>query len=284
MASNYYLEAGSYEDVSWGAGDISVEANPSSGAIALVGGFDSVSIDDAASGDSVSMSMLEIDADTVMTEYGFSVGDVALALESMEVVEGYQAMALGPINVASTTSLDGGRASSDLRMDMAIEGSPLGDIRYDLDMVLENIDAAALGQVIDALEQAQNNPDPTMGFEAMQDDLANLVAAGLTFRINQLDISLPQGTMLAKLDIDVAETDPSSFTWSAVVLAMEASADITIPSGLYDMMVAMNPQANAAVAMGILRPDGDNYVMEAEYKQGLLTVNGAPMPIPIPGM
>ena len=65
---------------------------------------------------------------------------------------------------------------------------------------------------------------------------------------------------------------------------MEASADLTIPSGLYEMMVAMNPQVNAAVAMGILRADGDNYVMEAQYKQGLLTVNGAPMPIPIPGM
>ena len=65
---------------------------------------------------------------------------------------------------------------------------------------------------------------------------------------------------------------------------MEASADITIPSGLFDMVAMMNPDAQMAVAMGILRTEGDNYVMEAEYKQGLLTVNGAPMPIPLPGM
>jgi hypothetical protein len=46
----------------------------------------------------------------------------------------------------------------------------------------------------------------------------------------------------------------------------------------------MNPQAAALVAMGILLKDGDDYVMNAEYAQGLLSVNGAPMPIPMPGM
>jgi hypothetical protein len=34
--------------------------------------------------------------------------------------------------------------------------------------------------------------------------------------------------------------------------------------------------------MGILKKDGDFYVVNAEYRKGLLTVNGAPMPIPLP--
>ncbi len=284
MSSNYYLDAGSYEDFRWGAADVSIEANPSSGAISVDGGFDSVSFDNPSGGGSVSMSMLEIDAETEMTEYGFTIGDVAFTLASMEIVDGYQTISMGPINVASNTALDGDRVSSDLRMDMAVDGAPLGEISYDLDMVLENLDAAAFGRVLDALEGAQNNPDPMMAFASMEGDLADLVAAGLTFRIDQLDISLPQGTMLTQLEIEVPETDASSFAWPSVLLAMEASADLTIPSGLYEMMVAMNPQVNAAVAMGILRADGDNYVMEAQYKQGLLTVNGAPMPIPMPGM
>ena len=34
--------------------------------------------------------------------------------------------------------------------------------------------------------------------------------------------------------------------------------------------------------MGLLVPDGDDYIMNAEYAQGLVNVNGAPMPIPMP--
>jgi hypothetical protein len=46
----------------------------------------------------------------------------------------------------------------------------------------------------------------------------------------------------------------------------------------------MNPQAGSLVAMGFLVKDGEDYVMAAEYAQGLVNVNGAPMPLPIPGM
>ena len=46
----------------------------------------------------------------------------------------------------------------------------------------------------------------------------------------------------------------------------------------------MNPEAEALVAMGVLKRSGDDYVMDAEYAQGLLNVNGAPMPIPMPAM
>ena len=37
-----------------------------------------------------------------------------------------------------------------------------------------------------------------------------------------------------------------------------------------------------AAGMGFLKKNGDDYEMAAEYRKGLLTVNGAPMPIPIP--
>ena len=35
--------------------------------------------------------------------------------------------------------------------------------------------------------------------------------------------------------------------------------------------------------MGFLRLEGNFYEMEAAFESGLLTVNGAPMPIPLPG-
>ena len=33
--------------------------------------------------------------------------------------------------------------------------------------------------------------------------------------------------------------------------------------------------------MGIVQKDGDDYVMDARYADGLVNVNGAPMPLPV---
>ncbi len=282
MSSNYYVEAGSYEDFSWGAGDLMVATNPSSGNIVVEGGIDTVSFGDENSNESVSLSMLEIESDTETTDYGFSTGDIRFSVDSITIVEGFQTISMGPMNVEGSTRLNGDRVDSDVTMDMTMAGAPLGDMSWNIDMALEGWDAAAFGRVTAALESAQN--DPFGAFAAVERDFADLVAAGLAFRVDRFDVNLPQGTLLAELEVDVPESDAANFVWTSVLLEMEAAADITISAGLFDMIAVMNPDAQMAVAMGVLRQEGDNYVMEAEYKQGLLTVNGAPMPIPLPGM
>ena len=47
------------------------------------------------------------------------------------------------------------------------------------------------------------------------------------------------------------------------------------------MMRAMSPEVNTLLAMGMLTRSGENYEMEVRYESGLLTINGAPMPIPL---
>ena len=47
-----------------------------------------------------------------------------------------------------------------------------------------------------------------------------------------------------------------------------------------DAFAADNQQLQVAVAAGYVVRDGDVYKMNAELKKGLLTINGAPIPIP----
>jgi hypothetical protein len=68
-----------------------------------------------------------------------------------------------------------------------------------------------------------------------------------------------------------------------VILALTASADVRLPVAVMDLAQAASPESGALIAMGILKKDGDSYIVNAEYRKGLLTVNGAPMPIPLPG-
>ena len=281
MSSSYFLQAGAHEEVRWGDGDILIEVNPRSGNIVVDGGLDSITVDDG--GDSLQVSMLEFDADTEKTEYGFYTGDFGFSVDSFSVAEGFQTVTVGPLSLESSSELNGDRLDSDMQMAMAMAGGPMGDMSLDLDATFDGWDAESVGRISKALQGAQSNPNPMMALASIEQDAANLVAAGLTISIDRLDVSLPQGTFLSKMELLVPEMDRDNFVWTSVLHEMEASADITIPSALFDMIAAMNPDAQMAVATGMLRPDGDNYVMVAQYKQGLLTVNGAPMPIPLPG-
>ncbi len=121
-------------------------------------------------------------------------------------------------------------------------------------------------------------PIPDRLFAATERDLKRLLAAGLAIRFEQFDVSLPMGTVKAKFDASVAESDATSFEWTSLLLGTEASADFSVPETLIEMAVQMNP--GVAIGMGFLQKNGDVYDLKAEYKKGLLTINGAPMPIP----
>ena len=51
-----------------------------------------------------------------------------------------------------------------------------------------------------------------------------------------------------------------------------------------DMIVDVQPNAAMAIGGGYLVKRGDAYEMNAQMKKGLLTINGAPIPIPFGAM
>ena len=83
------------------------------------------------------------------------------------------------------------------------------------------------------------------------------------------------------MNVAIEESDPVGFIWSNALLDLRADADLSVSEEFVDFAMVMNPQAGAIVNMGLLRKNGSVYEMRAEYAKGLLTVNGAPMPIPL---
>jgi len=159
-----------------------------------------------------------------------------------------------------------------------------GEVSLAADVTLEGADAEAVAALQQAIDAAGTSGDPNVLFATIEEDLKRLLAGGMELRFDQLDVTLPMGTVVTKLDFKVAEEDPDTFDWSSLLLGTEASANVTVPEALVDMAMQMNPQAGAVVGMGFLQKNGDVYEMEAEYKKGLLTINGAPMPIPLGSM
>jgi hypothetical protein len=95
---------------------------------------------------------------------------------------------------------------------------------------------------------------------------------------------LAEGTFEADMELAVAETEPADFVWTGLLLSTRAQASIVIPAPLFEHIVSRMPDARALVAMGFLVPNNGAYELKAEFAQGLLTVNDAPQPIPIPSM
>ncbi len=288
LDTNFVLEAGSLSEAgttaAWGDTDINVTTSPSDNVIGFEGSVESLRL--SSDEQDVEFSGLSFTGDQRPTPFRFAMGDMKLEIQTISAtpVAG-PAVSFGPFIVDGRSDLVDDRIEVESRASLAgLEAPGMGEIGVELDFAIAELEPVALAAIADALDRLESDEDdPQVMFAAAEAPLKDLLAAGLQFDLRQLDIALPQGTIATRLSATVQETDRSNFAWSSLMLATEGSADVSIPKEVMDFAMAMNPQAGMAVGMGFLKLRGDVYELEAEYKKGLLTVNGAPMPVPLPG-
>lgn len=289
--SSYQVDEGSHtaEDVTvaWGKTKIDVTADTVSGDVTIVGDVDGVSstYGDAQAGMTQTMGIagLTFSGTQARTKYGFSTGDMKMSLDDMSVaMNGERMGGLKAMEVDGYTKLDGDRVGgrTTFKMESAIVPQ-VGEVTVTGDISLVGADAQAIGDITQTLNAMGPDPDPMQTFPAIESDLKRLLAGGLEMRFDKLDVAMPMGTVEVKMDIKVAEEDADTFEWTSLLLGTEGSAQIAVPEALVDMALAMNPQAGAVVGMGFLLKNGDVYEMDAKLAKGLLTINGAPIPIPL---
>jgi len=193
-------------------------------------------------------------------------------------------------NVSVAASIEPSRLSGTSTISIQEVVAPgLGEFALTMDVSLQGLHAKSLGVITAALRNAQEDGNREAALQAIypqiEDDVQKLVAAGAEIRVDRFDLTLPQGMVSTTLRVEFAEMDEDAkFSWSSVLLKMTASMNLRVSVELYEFAKMMNPEAETLIAMGILKRDGDDYVMAAKYAQGLLNVNGAPMPIPMPAM
>ena len=115
-------------------------------------------------------------------------------------------------------------------------------------------------------------------------ELQQFLSTGGEVTINHLNLSLPLGDIRTNFHFTLPEAGPgNAFSWPGLLLKLEATINLQLPVVLFQLIEAAQPEAGAAVAMGVLVLEGDQYKMELEYAKGLATINGMPMPVPMPG-
>lgn len=282
LKSNYVLEPGTFTNagstVSWGSVDVVVTTSPTSGDIGFSGSIGSAAADSLT--DNVRIGHLEFSGERRPTPFGLFVGSVDASVHALEIGSPSPAT-VGPIRFRSSSAVDGRRI--DATASLNIESAPVeqfGVADIGLDLRIENADGQALARVRKRLDGLRKEDTPGAVAMQLQQDAQRLVAAGLEFHIDRLDIAWPGGTITSELHIVIGESDVDAFSWPAALLSLEASADVSVPQEFVNIVTAQNPGAQSAIALGYLRKNGNVYVTHAQFRQGLLTVNGAPVPFP----
>ena len=285
LDSNYVLEAGAQSmddgEVTWQPSSIRITASAKTGDVGFDGELGTMTFGNDQQ--TVSIDGLTFDGSQANTPYGFHVGDLDMSMGTMTINAGGMAVGgMQGLNVQGSSSVDDGLAAGAMRLEISGQTIPgFGDISVIADMDFNNIDAVALGAVTKRLEDLSGAQDPTMIMTAAGDELKNLLAAGINIGVDQFDVALPMGTVAAKMSFEIPKTDSAVFEWPSLLMDLVGEIYITVPEELVQFATSMDPQAGALVGMGYLKKDGSVYVMDAQMKKGLLTVNGAPIPIPM---
>ncbi len=282
LRSNYALEAGAFthDDATaeWGPIDIDVTTSPASGGVAFAGSIASFGVRSVA--DNVRIDNIAFAGDQRPSGFGFRVGPLGGSIEAIRF-DSSATPAIGPIAIDSTSAVDDGRvsASASLRIDnLPVEALGTATVSFQLRLV--DADGPALGDIRRALGRLRPEADADSVMLAVEADARRLVGAGLALHIDEARLQLPEGDVVAELHLAVREADIPDFSWPAALLAADASLDFRIAEALVQLAMAANPEVGGIIGMGYLRRNGDVYELRAELGDGLLTVNGAPLPLP----
>jgi uncharacterized protein YdgA (DUF945 family) len=285
LDSRYELQTGSKQvedsEITWDTATIHVTSNASRNEIEFNGKVGVMSFGDKEQ--LVSIDSFVFEGRQTDTEYGFSVGDVELNIGPMNINSGDLKIGGNKgMNIMASLSLEDDKVTADMRIEMSGQTIPdFGDISLIADMNFNGLDAAALQAINTRLDELNKGQDPTVALMSSAEELKDLVAAGFDLAINQFDVALPMGTVETKMSLNVSKSDRDNFQWTSLLLGVEATLGLKIPEILIQMASSLNPQIGGFIGLGYLKKNGDNYEMDTEYKKGLLTVNGAPIPIPL---
>ena len=285
LTANYIVESGRLEadgsTASWGDANVEISTDYKAQSFDFDGSIESLGVNDA--GDTLRLGETTFSGVQRPSRFGVSVGDFEMRAASVAVEEaGVETYRLGPVALSATSDIEGERINGDFRMSIGALAVPgYGESDFDVAIRFSDVDGAALGRMVQKLEDADDQATPQELQLLLRDEVEKLVAAGFELHVDRFDFDLPQGPVALKMRFNVEESGGGAFDLSSLLMTLDAEADLTASAGFVDQAMAMNPDAGAIIGMAYLRRNGDVYEMHAEYAKGLLTINGAPMPIPM---
>ncbi len=283
LQSNFLLEADSVDAegrlLQWGAADLLVTSNAVTGAMAVKGEVGASSV--SSPQETLRIGAVEIDGRQQPGPFGYPLGAINLSIDSMSIQSTFNDVTVGPMTLESNLDAAGDRVDGDVRFQVAYVRTDFGDAAITWHARIAGADGGALGQLI---ETHREIGDPDRAWAALKESdvaIEALLASGMEMHFDRFDLVVPQGTVTSTLHLTVHASDPDEMSWAAVILALDGTLELSVSQGIVDFVTGQFPEFGAAVPLGYLRRNGDLYETLVEIRSGVITINGAPMQIPL---
>ncbi len=238
----------------------------------------------------VESSRIDITIHQDKSDYDFMVGSMNVHSGRVSVSDDLgDQVGFASMDISVTSNIENDKITGSSQIDLTGIITPgMGTVDIAVDLAYSGFDAESFVALYSALQDAAAHGNPEDAFAAiypaMDAELQQFLSVGGDIQINHLNLSLPLGDIQTDFHFTLPQSGPGdAFSWPGLLLKLKATINLQLPVSLFQMIETLQPEAGAAVAMGILVLDGDQYKMQLEYAQGLATINGVPMPVPLPG-
>lgn len=288
------VDPGSYsfpEDaatVTWDGADIWTEVGSGGREIVAAGTVRPFNV--ASAEGTVSVSAIEMKTKQTQTDYeGIWVGHGSYSMDSVEV-GGTPAgdLSMKGLSVAGLSSIEGDYVSGSGKFSIEdIDGTNFTDVAMKMSMSAKSLDAVALQELTRIMREVQSSDDPAAQQQRLPEVLNNvqrLADRGAQLTFDKLQLVLPQGEVNGSVDLRFDRSPGLGQEFSPAALSKTLHGDLLfeVPEALLDDVIeAQSGNPMFAMALAYLEKDGGLYRLKATYEDGLLSVNGMPLPIPM---
>lgn len=275
----YRAEAGQQHyggelEAHWQPAAIDAELSRGAQRLAFSGTVEGVAITDRAG--TVAVGRTELSADQRRIDSGLWIGTSDWRIASVDA----PGVTVADVELATDVAqLEGAPAYR-----LTVRLGSLATERYageaiEADIELRDVDPAAVGELLElaALGRPLEVFDP-----AQRPLLQRLLATGPELTLHRVRVPTHDAAIVGTAALEVAPGTKLEQGWSD---AVSGNADVVLPRALVDSVAAGGTDQLRAVielmrAFRMLKLEGDSYRVRAQYAQGLLSVNGLPVPLP----
>lgn len=282
-------ELGSGPRVRWEGAELRFELDRDGRGLGIEGRVDPLRLETRKH--TLALGALSIDTRQTLAAKGFATGTGRYELAALEAADAGRRLALSGIALETASALDeDGLARIRLQLSVDDLAAPtVESLGLDLDLALERVPPHALRRVLATLQRAPEGAGARgrVLLPLIEDDLREIAAHGPRLELKALRLTFPAGAIEGRLRLELSRGEAvEGRSLPAVLGPLAGSAALAVPEPLLDAAARGDRQLAEQVAMlrglGFFRLDDGVYRLEAEYRDGVLSVNGIPMPLGLP--
>ncbi|MDH5501521.1 MAG: YdgA family protein, partial [Gammaproteobacteria bacterium] len=218
----------------WGSAEFLLRSDARSGSIGVQGTLQSLAVESAT--ETVILGRFSVDLALTQSGHGYMVGPVEMTLSSFGVIGEDTSSSGGPFHLRSDSSVTDERLNARLELQIGSAPLPMGGTgSVQLVARLEDADAVALGRFKQSLDASRDPDFEELETIDLQGDLLRLLAGGMALHVDQLDITGPFGNFTSRFSAALTASPADRISWAGALLALDASAEVSLPVALVEM-------------------------------------------------